>query len=78
MILQDKGYKPASKPHRVYKGLRLIVDLEFNEHTKTYVGHEFIDEEVRQRQKNWQKKFLSGMTDENFDADGDVGEVPPA
>ncbi|CAB3780787.1 phage/plasmid primase, P4 family [Paraburkholderia fynbosensis] len=73
MILADKGYKPVSKPHRVYKGLRLIVDLEFNEHTKAYVGHEFIDAEVQQRQKDWQKKLLSGMTEENFDADEDRG-----
>jgi P4 family phage/plasmid primase-like protien len=77
-ILKDKGYKPASKPHRVYKGLRLIVDLEFNEHTKAYVGHEFIDAEVRERKTEWQKKFLSNMTDEDFDADDGVGDTPPA
>ncbi|MBJ9667996.1 bifunctional DNA primase/polymerase [Burkholderia cenocepacia] len=70
MILKDKGYTPASKPHRVYKGLRLIVDLEFNEHTKAYVGHEFIDEEIKQRQKDWQTKVLAAMTD--------LEEVEPA
>lgn len=62
-ILKDKGYAAASKPHRVYKGLRLIVDLEFNENTGAYVGHSFINEEVKQRQNDWQTKVLTAMTD---------------
>ncbi|WP_233831742.1 phage/plasmid primase, P4 family [Paraburkholderia sp. ZP32-5] len=77
MILKEKGYKPASKPHRVYKGLTLLVDLEFNENTGAYVGHEFNETEVYQRKKSWQKKLLSNMTDEDFDADGD-GDGTPA
>lgn len=64
MILQDKGYTPLAKPHRVYKGLKLVVDLTFNENTGAYVGHEFIDEEVQQRQKSWQTKLLASMTDD--------------
>lgn len=63
MILADKGYKPASKPHRVYKGLRLVVDLEFNENTKAYIGHEFIDSEIEKRKLDWQKNLLAAMTD---------------
>lgn len=65
MILADKGYKPASKPHRVYKGLRLIVDLQFNENTKAYVGHEFIDTEIEKRKLDWQKTVLAAMTDDS-------------
>ncbi|MFM0034389.1 phage/plasmid primase, P4 family [Paraburkholderia strydomiana] len=63
MILQDKGYKPAAKPHRVYKGLTLLVDLQFNENTGAYVGHEFNETEVFQRKKSWQTKVLAAMTD---------------
>lgn len=70
MILADKGYKPASKPHRVYKGLRLVVDLEFNENTGAYVGHEFIDTEIEKRRLDWQKNLLATMTDDS--------EVEPA
>ncbi|WP_341314546.1 phage/plasmid primase, P4 family [Paraburkholderia sp. IMGN_8] len=62
MILQDKGYKPASRPHRVYKGLRLVVDLEFNENTGAYVGHRFIHDEVQQRRKDWQETLLDRMS----------------
>lgn len=63
MILADKGYKPASRPHRVYKGLKLIVDLEFNENTGAYVSHQFISDEVEQRRMAWQTKVLAAMTD---------------
>ncbi|MFL9892391.1 MULTISPECIES: phage/plasmid primase, P4 family [Paraburkholderia] len=77
MILADKGYKPLSKPHRVYKGLCLIVDLQFNEHTKDYIGYEFNETEVYQRKKDWQKKLLSNMADEDFDAGGDEGDISP-
>lgn len=65
MIFQDKGYKPAARPHRVYRGLTLLVDLEFNENTKAYVGHKFIDTEVEKRKLGWQKKILDAMTDED-------------
>lgn len=69
MILKDKGYQPAAKPHRVYKGLALLVNLEFNENTGAYVGHEFNDFELDKRMLNLQKKLLSSMSNEDFDAD---------
>jgi P4 family phage/plasmid primase-like protien len=77
MILADKGYKPLSKPHRVYKGLCLIVDLQFNEHTKDYIGYEFNETEVYQRKNDWQKKLLSNMVDDDFDPDDEEGDMSP-
>lgn len=77
MILQDKGYKPAAKPHRIYKGLQLLVDLQFNENTGAYVGHEFIDFQLELQALGWQNKMLAGMTGEDV-GDDDDDEIVPA
>ncbi|MDR8992511.1 hypothetical protein [Burkholderia multivorans] len=75
MILQDKGYKPAAKPHRIYKGLQLLVDLQFNENTGAYVGHEFNGFQLELQALGWQNKMLAGMTGEDV---GDDDEIVPA
>ncbi|VVE06392.1 hypothetical protein PAQ31011_02416 [Pandoraea aquatica] len=45
--LKDKGYIPLAKPDRVYKGLRLLVDLDFNEHTGAFVGYRHIENKMK-------------------------------
>jgi putative DNA primase/helicase len=62
MLLQDKGYKPASKPHRVYKGLRLRVELEFNEKTGAFVDYYF-------KENNYSKAVekVASMFDKDLD-----------
>lgn len=67
-ILKEKGYKSAAKPHRVYRGLRLLVNLEFSENTGAYVGYEFNDFELDKRMFELHKKHLSSMTNEDYDA----------
>lgn len=61
MILRDKGYVPAAVPDRIYRGLSLVVDLDFNENTGAYTGHRFIDSECKQRLLDRQMDVIKKM-----------------
>nr|WKF57016.1 hypothetical protein HUO10_001492 [Paraburkholderia busanensis] len=76
MILKDKGYQPAAKPHRVYKGLTLVVDIKLNESTGAYVSHEFCDYELTLRDLGWQNDLLTSMTGEDVGVNEE--EIVPA
>lgn len=68
MLLKDKGFAAMSKPHRVYKGLRLLVALEFNDKTGAFVGYRFINKEIEDELLKKQTRLVERMHGDDDEA----------